>query len=142
MSASNSRVYFALKGENLKPAEITVRLGIEPTTTWQKGDKGQYTSQLKFSSWQLETEEGKEPLWIDQLVTAVIAKLEDRAETILQLKQEFGLESVLAIVLYVDVNEDESTPALGHDLRTINFLYRTQTRTDVDIYRYDSRGDE
>jgi len=142
MSISNSRVYFALKGENFKPAEITVRLGIEPTTTWQKGDKGQYTSQLKFSSWQLETEEGKEPLWIDQLVTAVIAKLEDRAETILQLKQEFGLESVLAIVLYVDVNEDESTPALGHDLRTINFLYRTQTRTDVDIYRYDSRGDE
>lgn len=142
MSASNSQVYFALKGEDFKPAEITARLGIEPTTTWQKGDKGQYNSQLKFSSWQLETEEGKEPLWIDQLVTEVIAKLEDRAEIILQLKQEFGLESVLAIVLYVDVNEDESTPALGHDLRTINFLYRTQTRTDVDIYRYDSRGDE
>ena len=142
MSTSNSRVYFALKGEDFKPAEITARLGIEPTTTWQKGDQGQYNSQLKFSSWQLETEEGKESLWIDQLVTEVIAKLEDRAETILQLKQEFGLESVLAIVLYVDVNEDESTPALGHDLRTINFLYRTQTRTDVDIYRYDSRGDE
>ncbi len=142
MITSNSRVYFALKGEDFKPAEITARLGIKPTTTWQKGDKGQYDSQLKFSSWQLETEEGKEPLWIDQLVTEVITKLEDRAETILQLKQEFGLESVLAIVLYVDVNEDESTPALGHDLRTINFLYRTQTRTDVDIYRYDSRGDE
>ncbi len=121
------------------PAEITARLGIEPTTTWQKGGKGQYNPSLKFSGWQLETEQGKEPLRIDQLVTEVIAKLEGRAETILQLKQEFGLESVLEIVLYVDVNEDESTPVLGHDLRTIDFLYRTQTRTDVDIYRYDSR---
>jgi hypothetical protein len=142
MSGSNSRVYFVLKGDDFKPAEITARLGIEPTTTWQKGDKGQYNAELKFSSWQLETEEGKEPLWIDQLVTEILAKLEDQAETILQLKQEFGLESVLEIVLYVDVNEDEPTPVLGHDLRTINFLYRTQTRTDVDIYRYDSRGDE
>lgn len=123
------------------PAEITARLGIEPTTTWQKGDKGRYNPQLKFSSWQLETEQGKESLWIDQLVTEVIAKLEDKAETIRQLKQEFGLESVLAIVLYVDVNENESTPALGHDLRTIDFLYRTQTRTDVDIYRYSSRSE-
>ncbi|GAB3636659.1 hypothetical protein GCM10027422_22490 [Hymenobacter arcticus] len=142
MSTFNSRFYFALKGEGFKPTEITARLGIEPTTTWQKGDKGRYNSQLKFSSWQLETEEGKELLWIDQLVTEIIAKLEDKAETILQLKQEFGLESVLEIVLYVDVNEGESTPALGHDLRTINFLYRTQTRTDVDSYRYDSRSDE
>jgi hypothetical protein len=49
---------------------------------------------------------------------------------------------VLEIVLYIDVNEEASAPSLGHDLRTINFLYRTQTRTDVDIYRYDSREDK
>lgn len=139
MSTCNSWVYFALQGGDFIPAEITARLGIEPTTTWQKGDKGQYNSHLRFSGWQLETEKGKEPLRIDQLVTEVIAKLEGRAEIILQLKQEFALESVLAIVLYIDVNEDEPTPVLGHDLRTIDFLYRTQTRTDVDSYRYDSR---
>jgi hypothetical protein len=142
MSASKSQVYFALTGEDFKPAELTARLGLEPTTSWQKGDKGPYQSPLKFSSWQLETEEGKEALWIDQAVTQLIAKLEDKAEAILQLKQEFGLQSVLAIVLYVDVNEAKATPALGHDLRTINFLYRTQTRSDVDIYRYDSRDEE
>ena len=119
-----------------------MRLGIEPTTTWKRGNKGQYNFQRKFACWQLETEKGREPILIDNLVAEVIAKLENKAELILDLKQEFSLDSVLAIVLFVDINEEESTPALGHDLRTINFLYRTQTRTDVDIYRYDSRADK
>jgi hypothetical protein len=37
-----------------------------------------------------------------------------------------------------DTNEEQSTPALGHDLKTVEFLYRTQTTTAVDIYRFNS----
>lgn len=140
MSTSNSYVYFALQGDDFEPSEITRFLGIEPTITWKKGDKGRYTSCLKYTCWQLEAVRGNEPLLIDNLVTEIIAKLEDRVEIIRNLKQEFGLDSVLKIVLFVDIDEEQSTPALGHDLWTINFLYRTQTRTDVDIYRYDSRA--
>ncbi|WP_324680293.1 DUF4279 domain-containing protein [Hymenobacter sp. GOD-10R] len=140
MSKSSSYVYFAFRGD-FNPIELTVRLGIEPTTTWKRGE-GRYPSQRKSACWQLETARGKEPVLIDKLVAEVIAKLEDKAELILQLKQEFRLDSVLEIVLFVDMNEEASPPALGHDVRTINFLARTQTRTDVDLYRYDSRADE
>ena len=42
--------------------------------------------------------------------------------------------------MYIDTNEKQSTPALGHDLKTIEFLYRT--KTDVDIYRFNSSNDE
>ncbi|NVO86814.1 hypothetical protein HW556_18180, partial [Hymenobacter sp. P5252] len=33
-------------------------------------------------------------------------------------------------------------PALGHDLRTIDFLFHTRTITDVYIYRYDSGNED
>ena len=139
-TTSDSYVYFALTGDDFEPAEVTACLGIEPTTTWKKGDRGQYNSFLKFTCWKLETEKGREPLLIDNLVTEVIAKLEEKIDAIIKLKHQFNLNSVLEIVLFVDINEECSTPALGHDLRTINFLYRTQTRTDVDIYRYNSHA--
>ena len=39
----------------------------------------------------------------------------------------------------VDTNPDQSTPSLGHDLETIGFLYKTRTKTDIDIYRFNSK---
>jgi hypothetical protein len=71
-------------------------------------------------------------------VKEVVAKLEGRVDMIAELKKQFELESTLQIVLYIDMNEEKSTPTLGHDIRTISFLYATQTETDVDIYRYNS----
>lgn len=72
----------------------------------------------------------------------VIDKFGDKVEIINKLKDKYQLTSVLEIVMYIDVNPVESTPALGHELKTIEFLYRTQTVTDVDIYRYDSAEKE
>ncbi len=72
----------------------------------------------------------------------VIDKFGDKVEVINKLKYDYQLTSVLEIVMYIDVNTEESTPALGHNLKTIEFLYQTQTVTDVDIYRYDSAETE
>ena len=138
VASADSYVCFALTGDDFEPAEIIACLGIEPTKAWKKGDTSRYNSCLKFACWKLETEKGKEPLLMDILVAEVIAKLEDKIDDSIKRKQQFKLHAVLEIVLFVDINEECSTPALGHDLRTINFLYRTQTRTDVDIYRYNS----
>jgi hypothetical protein len=66
--------------------------------------------------------------------------LENKIDTINGLKKEFGLESVLEMVLYVDTNPNETTPTIGHDFNTIDFLYKTRTKTDVDIYKFDSEN--
>ena len=50
------------------------------------------------------------------------------------LKDEYQLDSVLQIVLDIDINPNQSTPALGYDLKTIDFLHQTKTTIDVDIY--------
>jgi hypothetical protein len=140
---SGSYVYFALKGDAFDPAEVTARLGVVPAQTWQKGEPtGCGNRQWQYSGWKLSTAKGADPLDIDRLVAEIVDQLQDRTAAIVAVKEQFGLESVLEIVLYVDVNEETSTPALGHDLRTVDFLYHTRTVTDVDIYRYDSGNED
>ncbi|PVY39069.1 DUF4279 domain-containing protein [Pontibacter virosus] len=139
---SQSYVYFALQGDDFDPNVVTIALGIEPTDSWKKGDKGRYIPNQKFASWKWSTGKGKESVFLEKLVEEVIDKFGDKVEIINKLKDKYQLTSVLEIVMYIDVNPVESTPALGHELKTIEFLYRTQTVTDVDIYRYDSAEKE
>ncbi len=145
MSQSETYVYFALYGtdsepnSDFDPDEVTKKLGINPTRAWRKGDKKTLSGiEYKYAGWIWETNRGTEPIWVDKLVTKVVDAFEYRIDAIVELKRELQLESILGIILYVDMNEENSTPALGQDLRTIKFLYETQTYIDVDIYRYDS----
>ena len=139
---AKSYVYFALHGDDFDPNELTRELGIEPTDSWEKGDKGQYFANQEYACWKWSTGKGKEAIFIDKLVDEVVEKLKDKVGNINKLKEKYQLTSVLEIVMYIDVNPEESTPALGHDLKTIEFLYQTQTVTDVDIYKYDSAETE
>jgi hypothetical protein len=138
MEKGNTYVYFALTGDSFDPQIATERIGIIPTEKWGKGDVGKYKPRLEYSSWKLSTEKGKEYLFVNKLVDEIISKLFDKIEVINDLKTQFNLDSVLEIVMYIDTNEEQPTPALGHDLKVIEFLYRTKTTTDIDIYRFSS----
>jgi len=142
MSIENTYVYFALTGGEFDTQIATERLGIVPTEKWNKGDIGKYKQTLGYSCWKLSSQKGKKYIMIDSLVDEVVGLLFDKIEIINELKNKFELDSVLEIVMYIDINEEQSTPALGHDLKTIEFLHRTQTRTDVDIYRFNSANNE
>jgi hypothetical protein len=142
MEKGNTYVYFALTGDNFDPQIVTEKIGVIPTEKWRKGDKGKYKPNLEYSCWKLSTDKGKEYILVDSLVDEVISILFDKIEIINELKNQFNLDSVLEIVMYIDTNEEQSTPALGHDLKTIEFLHRTQTKTDVDIYRFNSANNE
>lgn len=142
MKTGNTYVYFALTGDNFDPQIVTERIGIVPTVQWNKGNKGKCKPALDYLCWKFSSDERKEYIMVDSLVDEVIEKLFDKIEIINKLKNQFDLDSVLEIVMYVDTNEEKSTPALGHDLKTIEFLYRTQTKTDVDIYRFNSANNK
>ena len=138
MIKGNSYVYFALTGEDFNPQEITKQLEIEPSEAWRKGDKGKYNQSLKYSCWKISTKKGKEYFEIDKLVNEILELLFEKIDKINELKKKMGLKSVLEIVMDVDTNPEQSTPTLGHNLRTIEFLHKTRTETDVDIYRFNS----
>ncbi|MFY0592964.1 DUF4279 domain-containing protein [Roseivirga sp.] len=137
MNQSNSYVYFAFQGDDYDPKLVTTELGIEPTDAWRTGEPGKYIQQQKYSCWQLKST-SDELLDMDKLVNEVVSQLSEKIELINNLKQRINLDTVLAIVIYIDVNEEQSTPYLGHSSEVINFLHRTGTTTDVDIYRYNS----
>lgn len=138
MEKGNTYVYFALTGDNFDPQVVTDRIGIIPTEAWNKGEKGLFKPNLEYSCWKLSTEIGREYILVDNLIDEVISMLFDKIEIIKSLKNQYNLKSVLEIIMYIDINEEQCTPALGHDLKTIEFLYKTQTKTDVDIYRFNS----
>ena len=135
-------VYFQLTGGELDPQIITDKLKINPTEVFRKGDKRKYNTTSEFSGWKLSADKGPDHLMIEELVEKIVSKLFDKIELINELKEYYGLNSVLEIVLFIDTNEEKSTPVLGHDLKTIEFLYRTQTRTDIDIYRVPSKSEK
>jgi hypothetical protein len=138
MKPNNSYVYFAFKGDNFDPNEITERIGIKPTEIWRKGDKGKHHPSIEYSGWQLSSEKGQEKIEIDILVDQVVSMLYDKMEIINELKVRFNLESVLEVVMDVDINAKTSLPALGHNSKTIEFLFKTKTTTDIEIYRFNS----
>lgn len=137
MIQSNSYVYFAFRGDNFDPDVLTQKLQINPSDSWRTGDPGKYIQQQKNSCWMLKSTEN-ELLNLDKLVEEVIAKLSDKVEMINILKKEYNLETILEIIMYVDVNEEQSTPWISHNKQILNFLYFTGTTTDLDIYRYNS----
>jgi len=139
MEQCESYVYFALFGDDFDINEFTKQIGIDPTSSWRKGDQSQNNQKRKDSCWMLSTEKGKEYIEIDNLVNEIVRKLFDKIDVINMIKHQFHLKSVLEVVLDIDINPEKSTPAIGHDLKTIEFLYKTQTITDIDIYRFDSR---
>lgn len=142
METGNTYVYFALTGEEFNPQIVTERIGIIPTEKWNKGDKGKYKQDLEYSCWKLSTDKGKKYIIVDNLVDEVVTQLFDKIEIINDLKNQFYLDSVLEIVIYIDTNEEQTTPSLGLDLKTIEFLYKTQTKIDFDIYRFNSTNNE
>lgn len=138
METENTYVYFALTGADFDLQNVTQRIGVHPTQKWNKGDKGIYKKALEYSCWKLATNKEEKCILIGSLVDEVINKLFDKIEIINELKNQYNLDSVLEIVMYINTNEEQVIPALSYSLKSIEFLHRTQTITDVDIYRFNS----
>jgi hypothetical protein len=140
MDIPKSYVYFRLiSGDDFDPAIITQKIDLKPTKIHRKNDLITGSNvRKKISDWNLHTKKSEDNILIDELVDELVLKLWNKIDIINELKREFNLSSILEIVLYFDCNDEVSTPAIGHNLKTIEFLYKTATETDVDIYRYNS----
>lgn len=134
MKKSDSYVYFAFYGDNFDPTIISSKLGIEPSDSWIKGDPSKYIQQQKYSCWRL-TSTLNEHLDMNKLVDEVVNHLSGKEDLIIELKRELELETILEVVMWIDTSGERSTPMLGHDLKVIEFLHRTSTETDLDIYK-------
>lgn len=131
-STNQGEVYFALKSDrDFDPALVTQRLGIEPTRVLRKADP-----KPRITSWALSS--GKvagEVVDVYAMSGPLISRLVPLTERIKLLMAELDLSAVLQVVLHISMDESKSTPAIGFDSPTVNFLSDVGASIDIDTYR-------
>lgn len=136
MAINEGRVYFALFGDDFEPDDLTKHLGISPTSISRKGSKIPGKTPV-CSSWELSTDNiANNYIDVFDLSASLIEKLKPKKELILDAKIRFNLSAILEVVLWISVNEEHSTPAIGFDIDTIKFLGEIGASIDVDTYKH------
>ena len=130
----NNYLYFSFDSDYFDTDVVTAQLGIEPTSLMIKNDPVP-----KSTSWKFQIEVGQE-IDLETPLEKLVTLFENKTEEINRLKKELGLTTRLQFVIDIDINPDASTPYFGLNKRTINFLSKTETEVDFDVYKADTIG--
>jgi len=128
----NSYLYFAFDAEYFDTDTVTNELKIEPTATRVKNDPVPKTTSWKY---RLEPENDFD---LETPLERMLDIFESKIAIINQLKEKFNLTTRLQFV--IDINPEASTPYFGFNNRTIDFLSKTGTTVDFDLYKADTIG--
>lgn len=119
--------YFALKGD-FDPADITARVGVQPTECWRRGDICDRTRrERQASGWSLYSRlgRGKE---LEAHIRDVLAQLDAQAEAFAGVSRECGGWLQLVAYLHRDY------PGLHFDRDVTEGLARYSLAVDFDFY--------
>ncbi len=136
MSTNEGRVYFALDGDDFEPDELTEFLGIQPTSVRRKGERirGRIP---KISSWELSTEKVvNDYVDVFEMASDVVKRLKSKEPLIIEAKNRFNVTPRLEVVLCFSMNEEHSTPAIGFEIETVEFLGAVGAFVDIDTYKH------
>ena len=131
---SNSYLYFGFYGDFDEIDLITKELNLEPTRAKSKGSPIPKKSYWSFHIDAKHQEDLRDE--IDELVDLFMPK----CDAIISIKKKVNAKTRLVFVLDVDINPKESTPCFTLSERTIEFLARTKSMVDFDLYKVDSIG--
>jgi len=131
MDTNEGEVYFALDADDFDLDEVTKYLGIQPTSTMKKGNPIPKNTSWVYSSGKVIQD------YIDvyDIASNIITTLEPKTDLIINAINKFNLKPRLEIVLWFTCNEDISTPAIGFDEKTIQFLGKVGAFVDIDTYK-------
>ena len=130
----NNYLYFSFDSDFFDTDVVTKNLGIEPTSLMIKKDPVP-----KSTSWKFRIEVGQE-IDLESPLEKLVTLFEKKIEQIIRLKKELGLNTRLQFVIDIDINPEASTPYFGLNKRTIDFLAKTETEVDFDVYKADTIG--
>lgn len=130
----NNYLYFSFHKEVFDVELVTKELGIEPTSVTLKKDPVP-----KSTSWMYKIEAGNE-IDLEIHLEKLVDTFEPKIEVINRLKGDLKLETRLQFVIDIDINPDASTPYFGLNKKTIDFLSKTGTEVDFDLYKADTIG--
>lgn len=127
-------LYFSFDAEFFDTDIVTNELKLEPTSVMIKKDPIP-----KSTSWKYRIDAGSD-IDLEIHLEKLIDIFENKIDKIKLLKEKLKLETRLQFVIDIDINLDSSTPYFGLNKRTIDFLGRTGTEVDFDLYKVDTIG--
>jgi len=130
----NNYLYFSFDANDFDTEKITAELNIEPTSVMIKKEPVP-----KSTSWEYKIEAGNE-IDLESYLQQLIDIFEPKAEIINGLKNKYDLTTRIQFVVDIDINPESSTPYFGLNKRTIDFLAKTGTDVDFDLYKTDTIG--
>jgi len=130
----NNYIYFALDGDYFNVEEVTSELKINPTTVMIKKNPVP-----KSTSWKYEIIAGSE-IDLENFLHKLVDVFEPKIGEINIIKKRLNLSSRLQFVVDIDIDPNSSTPYFGMNNRIINFLNKTETEVDFDLYKSDTIG--
>ncbi|MEP3209747.1 MAG: DUF4279 domain-containing protein [Maribacter sp.] len=133
-SECSNYLYFSFDAEYFDTEIITEELNIEPTSVMIKNKPVP-----KSSAWKYRIDAGNE-IDLETYLEKLIKIFEPKAEIINGLKEKYGLTTRIQFVVDIDINPESSTPYFGLNKRTVEFLAKTETEVDFDLYKADTIG--
>jgi len=130
----NNYLYFSFDAEYFDTKRITEELDLEPTSVSFKKEPIP-----KSTAWKYKIEAGNE-IDLETPLEKLIDIFEPKIEAINQLKRDLNLETRLQFVIDIDINPEASTPYFGLNKRVVDFLSKTETEVDFDLYKADTIG--
>jgi len=124
-------VEFHAVGDELDPQVFTRTIGVTPTDWGIKGQKatgGQNTHKDTFWTYGTKYEPSRD---VDIQLRKVINYLAGKVSALAELKVRYSLKYKLDVVIIIEAG---LTPALGVPSWLTEFLYRTGTEVDIDLY--------
>ena len=130
----NNYLYFSFDAEYFDTEEITRELNIQPTSLMIKKEPVP-----KSTAWKYQINAGSE-IDLEKYLEKLIDIFETKIYIINQLKDKLNLTTRIQFVIDIDINPDASTPYFGLNKRAIDFLGKTETQVDFDLYKADTIG--
>lgn len=130
----NNYLYFSFEAEYFNTRKVTEELNIEPTSVMIKKEPVP-----KSTAWKYKIEVGNE-IDLETPLEKLIDIFEPKILAINQLKRDLNLETRLQFVIDIDINPEASTPYFGLNKRIVDFLSKTETKVDFDLYKADTIG--
>lgn len=125
MESTTVMVYFSIFGDEFPIDNVTEKLGIIPTETYEKGD-----FLRKETSWDLST--GYQvSLDVNDQLQQIISKLQNKTSIINEIKETYSVECKFFIVVKI---EDGNTPTLYLDKEAIKIASSIEAEFDIDLY--------
>lgn len=130
MEKTNIMVEFCIIGDEFDPQEITKNLKIEPTECYIKGSRGDYGFKKKETCWSIDT--GYiDTLYISEPFDYLLDRLINVKETIVKLKNNFGLDCKFFVVINI---VQDMKPAIYLDKKILDFVNYVDAEIDFDLY--------